>query len=72
MANEVIHSMRKSKADGVVFKIDFSKAYNSINWECLRNVMEVLTFGNKWRLRIDSILKSSKISVPVNRSHTKV
>ena len=70
LANEVIHSMRVKGGEGIVMKIDFAKAYDSVNWNCLLHIMECMNFGPKWRMWILAILKSTKMSVLVNGSPT--
>lgn len=32
----------------IILKINFSKTYDSINWQCLFHVMECLNMGLKW------------------------
>lgn len=71
LVNEVIHSLRKKDGAGLIFKIDFSKAYDSVNWECLFHTMEGLNFGSQWIKWIKSILKYTRMSVIVNGSPTK-
>ena len=38
MANEVVDVKRRSGEEGVVFKIDFEKAYDHMNWGFLDHV----------------------------------
>lgn len=71
MVNELFHSFKSSGEDAIAFKVDFSKAYDSINWHCLLHVMDYLNMKNKWSQWIEKILGSSRISVLVNRSPTK-
>ena len=40
IANEVVEEYRAKKKEGVVFKIDFEKAYGHISWEFLDFVLE--------------------------------
>lgn len=68
LANEVIHSMRKSGEDGIIMKIDFAKAYDSVNWNCLLHTLQCLNFGPKWQMWISAILHSIKMSVLINGS----
>lgn len=37
--HETIHEIRKRKLKGVMFKIDFEKAYDSVNWNFLKEVL---------------------------------
>nr|GFB83285.1 RNA-directed DNA polymerase, eukaryota, reverse transcriptase zinc-binding domain protein [Tanacetum cinerariifolium] len=38
----------------MVFKIDFAKAYDSIQWDYLGDVLKSFGFGVKWCIKIDS------------------
>nr|GEU67457.1 RNA-directed DNA polymerase, eukaryota, reverse transcriptase zinc-binding domain protein [Tanacetum cinerariifolium] len=54
----------------MVFKIDFAKAYDSIRWDYLEEVLHSFGFGPKWRLWIRGCLNSSMASILVNESPT--
>lgn len=47
--NEVIDEAKKKKMNGIFFKVDFKKAYNSIDWGYLDEMMMGLKFGVHWR-----------------------
>ena len=34
--HETIHELKRKKLDGVLFKIDFEKAYDKVNWSFLQ------------------------------------
>ncbi|CAL5336186.1 unnamed protein product [Camellia sinensis] len=70
IANEVVDWWRKSKKKGVILKLDFEKAYDSVNWEFLLSMMENFGFGVKWVGWIRSCISTSRISVLVNGSPT--
>ncbi|GKA29034.1 putative RNA-directed DNA polymerase, partial [Tanacetum coccineum] len=55
----------------LLFKVDFEKAFDSVNWTFLQNTMRQMGFGRKWRKWIASCLESASISVLVNGSPTK-
>ncbi|KAL7614622.1 hypothetical protein Lser_V15G08580 [Lactuca serriola] len=69
--NEIICWAKQKKKKMFLFKIDFEKAFDSINWGFLDSVMEQMNFGCKWRRWISSCLSSSKASVLVNGSPTE-
>ena len=50
--------------------MDFEKAYDTVCWEFLQEVMEKMGFGNKWCAWIRGCLESSMASVLVNGSPT--
>ncbi|RVW90164.1 putative mitochondrial protein [Vitis vinifera] len=40
IANEIVDEKKRSGEEGVVFKIDFEKAYNHVKWDFLDHVLE--------------------------------
>ena len=40
---------RRSEEEEVVFKIDFEKAYDHVDWDFLDNVLERKGFSPRWR-----------------------
>ena len=48
VASELIDEMKKKKKPVFLFKIDFEKAYDSVNWDFLLDMMEVMGFGQRW------------------------
>ena len=50
------------------FKIDFEKAFDSLNWNFLDDVMLQMNFGVNWRRWINRCLSSASISVLINGS----
>lgn len=40
IANEITHSIQHNLVQGVVFKIDFEKAFDSVIWDFLLQVLE--------------------------------
>ncbi|XP_028104944.1 uncharacterized protein LOC114303962 [Camellia sinensis] len=71
IANEVVHWWKAAKMRGIILKLDFEKAYDSVNWEFLLSMMRNFGFGEKWLGWIKSCLSSSRVSVLVNGSPTK-
>ncbi|XP_019418409.1 PREDICTED: uncharacterized protein LOC109329191 [Lupinus angustifolius] len=71
IANEIIDQARKKK-DGncFIFKVDFEKAYDSVNWSFLLYMLERMGFCFKWRNWIKSCLQSNSFSILVNGSPT--
>jgi len=54
IANEVVHGVKKSKQHGFVMKVNLHKAFDSVAWEYLEEVIsymsfwEELDFFNPW------------------------
>ena len=63
IANEVVEDYRVKKKESIVFKVDFEKAYDHINWDFLDFVMEKNGFGTRWKGWIEGCLNSANFSV---------
>nr|GEY86813.1 RNA-directed DNA polymerase, eukaryota [Tanacetum cinerariifolium] len=50
----------------LIFKVDFEKAYDSVRWDFLDDVLNKFGFGEKWRTWIQSCLRSSRGFILVN------
>ncbi|GKE75875.1 RNA-directed DNA polymerase, eukaryota [Tanacetum coccineum] len=55
---------------GMVFKVDFAKAYDSVRWDYLMDVLKSFGFGDKWCGWIKGSLLACMASVLVNGSPT--
>ncbi|KAK1422577.1 hypothetical protein QVD17_17860 [Tagetes erecta] len=71
VVNEVISWLKKSKLEGLIFKVDFNKAFDSVNWQFIDSILLQMNFPKRWRSWVMGILKSSKASVLINGSPTK-
>lgn len=71
IANEVVHGLNVGMMHGLIIKIDFEKAFDSISWEFLVQCMRRMNLGDKWIKWIQSILIFSRISILINGSPTK-
>ncbi|GJS63622.1 RNA-directed DNA polymerase, eukaryota [Tanacetum coccineum] len=68
--NELLSWCRHKKQQAMVFKVDFAKAYDSVRWDYLDDVLFSFGFGVKWRSWIKGSLISGMASVLVNGSPT--
>ncbi|GJW91789.1 RNA-directed DNA polymerase, eukaryota, reverse transcriptase zinc-binding domain protein [Tanacetum coccineum] len=68
--NELIHWCKSKKKQTMIFKVDFEKAYDSVRWDYLDDVLKNFGFGSKWRGWIQNCLHSSRGSILVNGSPT--
>ncbi|RVX13392.1 Transposon TX1 uncharacterized 149 kDa protein [Vitis vinifera] len=66
ITNEVVDEKRRSGEEGVVFKIDFEKAYDHVEWGFLDHVLQRKGFSQKWRSWMRSCLSSSSFAILVN------
>nr|GEX00744.1 RNA-directed DNA polymerase, eukaryota, reverse transcriptase zinc-binding domain protein [Tanacetum cinerariifolium] len=68
--NEVFQWCKRKKQT-LIFKVDFEKAYDSVRWDFLDDVLRKFGFGEKWRKWIQCCLQSSRGSIIINGSLTK-
>lgn len=49
VVNEIINWAKKRNKKKLIFKVDFGKAFDSISWVFLDDILTEMGFGNKWR-----------------------
>ena len=47
--DELLSWCKRKRYQAMLFKVDFAKAYDSIRWEYLDDVLAACGFGVKWR-----------------------
>lgn len=65
-ATELVQVCQKRKKPAVVLKLDFAKAFDTVNWEGLSSVMRARGFQELWISWMELILNTSKSAVLVN------
>lgn len=68
--NEVVDFKKKDKIECFIFKVDFEKAYDSVNWNLLDYMMRRLGIGEKWRNWIKACVFNGNLSMLVNGNPT--
>jgi hypothetical protein len=63
-----IKSLHKKKVSSLFLKLDVSKAFDSVSWAFLTEVLSHLGFGPMWRSMISNLLTSSSTQVLLNGS----
>ncbi|GJR21680.1 RNA-directed DNA polymerase, eukaryota [Tanacetum coccineum] len=66
--DEVLQWCRRKKKHALIFKVDFEKAFDSVRWDFMDDVLNKFGFGERWRTWIQSCLRSSRGSILVNGS----
>ncbi|GKB09037.1 RNA-directed DNA polymerase, eukaryota, reverse transcriptase zinc-binding domain protein [Tanacetum coccineum] len=69
--NEIFQWCKLKKKHSFIFKVDFEKAYDSVCWDYLDDVLKRFGFGERWCGWIQEYLRSSWGSVIVNGSPTE-
>ncbi|XP_058725579.1 uncharacterized protein LOC131596860 [Vicia villosa] len=70
LVNEVIDWAKRNKSSCLLLKVDFEKAYDSLSWNFLRDMLVRMGFGKRWLMWMDACIFSSHLSVLVNGSAT--
>ena len=70
-ANEVLEELRKKRRSGLCLKVDFEKAYDSVRWEFLYDMLSKMGFHSLWISWIRGCMDSATVSVLVNGSPTE-
>lgn len=63
---EMLQHIKVSKRPGVFFKVDFAKAFDSVDWQFLCRVLQARGFPARWITWIRTILQTSSTRVLIN------
>jgi hypothetical protein len=55
--HETIHEMHRKKENSLIFKIDFEKAYDKINWSFVQQTLRMKVFSPTWCKWIASLME---------------
>ncbi|KAJ9560661.1 hypothetical protein OSB04_005821 [Centaurea solstitialis] len=69
--NEILDWAKRSKNQMLIFKIDFEKAFDSLNWGFLDDILAQMGFGDRWRAWVRGCITTTRVSILVNGSPTK-
>jgi hypothetical protein len=64
--HETIHELHRKKMDGVLFKIDFEKAYDKVNWNFLQQAMRMKGFDPIWCQWVQRYIEKGSVGIRVN------
>ena len=48
IVNEILAWVKKDRKKDFLFKVDFDKVFNSVNWSYLDSVLSQMSFGHRW------------------------
>nr|GFC27843.1 RNA-directed DNA polymerase, eukaryota [Tanacetum cinerariifolium] len=68
--NEVLSWCKRKRKQALVFKVGFAKAYDSVRWDFLLNILHAFGFGLRWCTWIRGIFTFNMASILVNGSPT--
>lgn len=66
LATELVQWCHKRRAATLVVKLDFAKAFDSVNWTSLLKILEARGFPGKWLRWMQVLLETSRSAVLVN------
>ena len=55
--HEPLHEINLKKLDGVIFKVDFEKAYDKVKWPFLLQAMCIKGFNETWQNQVGSLVQ---------------
>ena len=61
-----ISKKKGGKVGDMALKLDMSKAYDRVEWVCLKEIMEKLGFVDKWRCLVMKCVTSVNYAIKVN------
>jgi len=64
--HETLHELHTKKIDGVIFKIDFEKAYDKVNWNFLQQTLRMKGFSPKWCNWVRIFTQGGNVNIKVN------
>jgi len=64
--HETIHELHSKKQDGVIFKIDFEKAYDKVKWSFLHQTLRMKGFSHKWCSWVEQFTQGGYVNIKVN------
>lgn len=62
----LIRALHRDKRHGLFLKLDIAKAFDSVRWDYLMEVLEQMGFGWRWREWITMLLSSGSTAVMLN------
>lgn len=64
----LIKALHQAKQPGLFLKLDIAKAFDTVRWDYLMEVMQQLGFGSRWRAWVSPLLSSASTAILLNGS----
>ena len=68
---QFINSLKRCRVSSLIFKVDFHKAFDSVQWDYLEQIIRYMGFDEKWINLINTCMSIAKLSVLINGSPSK-
>jgi hypothetical protein len=69
-AHEIVHDSIKSKEKGLILKLDYERAYDKVNWQCLEEMLRSRGFGTKCVNLVMRVVKGGSICINLNNENS--
>lgn len=66
--HEIMHETKRRKETGILFKIDFEKAYDKVSWKLLFDCLHMRGFNDKWCDWIKQDVTGGTVCIKINNS----
>ncbi|WVZ96120.1 hypothetical protein U9M48_041796 [Paspalum notatum var. saurae] len=64
--HETLHERHRKNLNGIIFKIDFEKAYDKVRWDFLQQTLRMKGFSTTWCNWIKSFVQGGNVTINVN------
>lgn len=61
--HETLHEIHTKKLDGVIFKVDFKKAYDKVKWPFLQQALHMKGFNERWIDQVDTFIQKGSVGL---------
>ena len=58
--------LRRKKQSGVVFKVDFEKAYDKVRWSFVKQTLNMKGFSEKWCDWVKAFTQKGHVNIKIN------
>jgi hypothetical protein len=65
-------AFRQAKTPALMIKLDIEKAFDSVSWEFLLELLKKLGFGQRWRNWLSMLLSSASTRILINASFSEI